>query len=293
MLTIGSLFSGIGGLELGLECAGLGPVLWQVEIDPFCREVLEAHWPKARRFEDVQKVGKKQLENVDVICGGFPCQGASLAGKGLGLADPRTGLWREYARIVREIRPRFVVVENVPGLLRRGLDVVVSDLANAGYEVEATRLAAADVGAPHKRERIFLVAYCKRVQLRHEQRRSTGEGRSGASKSRDASAELANGYRIGREAWSCWLLDRERASRRHELNGCCGSQWPPGPEDLRAWRAVPADSQPSVCRLADGIPARLARRSAKLKALGNAVVPACAEIVGRRVLEILQKERVK
>jgi DNA (cytosine-5)-methyltransferase 1 len=160
-LTIGSLFSGVGLLELGLEEAGLGPVVYQVESEPFCRRVLAKHWPHALRFDDVREVGAHNLPYVDVLCGGFPCQGLSVAGKRLGLADPRSGLWSEYARIVRETKPRFVVVENVARLAARGLDQVVGDFERAGYAVEGRIIAARDVGAPHKRERLFLVAHAR------------------------------------------------------------------------------------------------------------------------------------
>lgn len=113
-MTIGSLFAGIGGLELGLERAGLGPVVWQVEIDPYCRSVLARHWPNAVRYPDVQRVGSANLSPVDIICGGFPCQDVSGAGKGAGLAvGTRSGLWYEYRRIVAELAPRVVVAENV------------------------------------------------------------------------------------------------------------------------------------------------------------------------------------
>jgi DNA (cytosine-5)-methyltransferase 1 len=111
-MNIGSLFAGIGGLELGLERAGLGPTLWQVEKDPFCRSVLERHWPDAERYDDVTTVDPAELAPVDLICGGFPCADISLAGKGLGLAGAQSGLWWEFARIVRGAMPRWVVVEN-------------------------------------------------------------------------------------------------------------------------------------------------------------------------------------
>ena len=101
-VKIGSLFSGIGGLELGLEWAGVGHTVWQVERDPFCRSILARHWPSAARFDDVRTVGAHNLEPVDVICGGFPCQDISYAGKGLGLAGERSGLWYEFARIIGE-----------------------------------------------------------------------------------------------------------------------------------------------------------------------------------------------
>ena len=160
-LTIGSLFSGIGGLELGLERAGLGPVKWQVEIDPYCRAVLAKHWPEAKRYEDVRTVGA-ELGSVDLICGGFPCQDLSMAGAHsdrLGLDGARSGLWSEYARIVGVVRPKFVVIENVSNLAGNGLDRVLANLAALGFDAEWQMLSAAAFGAPHLRERTFLVAY--------------------------------------------------------------------------------------------------------------------------------------
>lgn len=158
-MSIGSLFSGIGGLELGLEWAGLGPVLFQVERDPYANRVLEKHWPDAKRFDDVCAVGGHNLPFVDVLCGGFPCQDLSFAGKGAGLTGARSGLWREFARIIGEIRPRVVVVENVPALLSRGLGSVLGDLASLGYDAFWDCIPACAVGASHRRDRVFIVGY--------------------------------------------------------------------------------------------------------------------------------------
>lgn len=161
MLTIGSLFSGIGGLELGLEW-GLGDgaeTIFQVEIEPYCRRVLEKHWPNTLRFEDIHGVGRSNLPRVDILCGGFPCQDLSLAGSGAGLDGSRSGLWREFARVIRELRPRYVVVENVAALLARGLGRVLGDLAESGYDAWWDCIPASSVGAPHRRDRIFIVAY--------------------------------------------------------------------------------------------------------------------------------------
>ncbi|MCP4449686.1 MAG: DNA cytosine methyltransferase, partial [Myxococcales bacterium] len=124
-MNILSLFAGIGGLELGLERAGLGTTRWQVELEPFNRKVLAAHWPDAERFADVRDVSAEDFPGCDVICGGFPCQDISLAGKGEGIDGQRSGLWREFARLIGEIRPRIVVVENVPDLAVRGLGRVL------------------------------------------------------------------------------------------------------------------------------------------------------------------------
>ena len=272
-MRIGSLFSGIGGLELGLEWAGVGHVVWQVERDEWCRRVLAKHWPDAERFEDVRTArGVHEIDcdmdddcrcgdvlaPVDLICGGFPCQDVSSAGPRVGLGGARSGLWSEYIRIVRELRPRVVVVENVADLLVRGFDVVAADLAESGYDVEWSCVRACDVGAPHQRERLFIVAYgdgerCQRI----------------------APARLhAGGPR------------RDDAHGRH--------RFPPGPSDAGAWRerAVAGHPGPGLRRGVDGFPGGVdtARR---LRQLGNAVVPQVAEVVGHVVLEILGRHHVQ
>jgi len=161
-MRIGSLFSGIGGLELGLEQAIPGAhTVWQVEKDPYARQVLARHWPRAWRYENVKEVGAHNLESVDIICGGFPCQDISHAGKQAGLDGERSGLWFEFARVIREIdpRPRFVVVENVSALRTRGLGTVLGDLASLGYDSTWDCVPAQTIGAPHQRDRMFIVAY--------------------------------------------------------------------------------------------------------------------------------------
>ena len=157
-MKVGSLFSGIGGLDLGLERAGM-EVVWQVENDPFCNRVLAKHWPNVTRYEDVRDVDFRQVEPVEVIAGGFPCQDISHAGKRTGMAGSKSSLWYEFERAVCEIRPQFVLVENVAGLLVRGLDGVLGRLADLGYDAEWNVLPAAAVGAPHLRARVFVLAY--------------------------------------------------------------------------------------------------------------------------------------
>jgi DNA (cytosine-5)-methyltransferase 1 len=157
------LFSGIGGFSLGLERTGGFETVAFCEIDPFCRRVLAKHWPTVRQYEDVRTLTAERLSadgiSVDVICGGFPCQDISFAGKGAGIKGERSGLWTEYARLVDEIRPSFVIVENVAALLSRGLDVVLGDLATLGFDAEWHCIPAAAVGAPHRRDRLWIVAY--------------------------------------------------------------------------------------------------------------------------------------
>jgi DNA (cytosine-5)-methyltransferase 1 len=159
--TFGSLFSGIGGLDLGLERAGW-ECRWQVEIDEWCQRVLAVHWPDVPRFGDVQELGGDDLAPVDLVCGGFPCQPVAQNGRRRGGDDERW-LWPEFARIIRVLRPRLALVENVPDLVVRGMADVQRDLAALGYDAEWDCLPASAFGAPHRRERIFVVAYADGV----------------------------------------------------------------------------------------------------------------------------------
>lgn len=235
-MRIGSLFSGIGGLELGLEWAGVGHTVWQVERDPYCQRVLARHWPNAQRFDDVRTVGAHNLEPVDLICGGYPCQPFSIAGHRRGTADERH-LWPEFARILRELRPTFAVLENVPNHLRIGFGDVLRDLACIGYDAEWDMLSAAALGAHHIRRRIFLVATLSNArQLRSQGQRTPAKG-----------------------PWS-----------KEQLEGLV---------QAAVRLSVPAGRSGGI---SDGARYRVDR----LRALGNAVVPQCAEVIGRRLLEL-------
>jgi DNA (cytosine-5)-methyltransferase 1 len=154
----GSLFSGIGGFDLGFERAGIQTV-WQVEIDDYCRRVLARHFPSAQRYDDVRTVGKHNLAPVDIISGGFPCQDISNAGKRAGIGGERSGLWGEMFRVVCELRPRLLTVENVAALLSDGMGRVLGDLASVGYDAEWDCFRAAEFGAPHERDRVFIISY--------------------------------------------------------------------------------------------------------------------------------------
>lgn len=168
-LRIGSLFSGIGGLELGLERSGIGRTVWQVEVNPWCRSVLAKHWPGVARHDDVRTF-QPEPGSAELVAGGFPCQDVSQAGKGAGIQEgTRSGLWSEFVRVLRQVGPRFVVVENVAILRKRGLDRVLGDLAALGYDAEWDCIPAAAVGAPHLRDRIFIVAYANGGGLVHRQ----------------------------------------------------------------------------------------------------------------------------
>lgn len=229
-VRIGSLFAGVGGLELGLEWAGLGPVVWQAESDPFCRQILRRHWPDAKLYEDVHDVDEN-APRVELICGGFPCTDISSAGRKTGIGGEQSGLWSEMARVLGCLRPRYAVVENVPDLAFRGLDVVLGDLAALGYDARWTTLSACTVGAPHTRERLFVLAHA------------------------DDEGEPA--FPVDAQVGGVSSL---AAMGRH-------------------WR----DTEPSTLRVADGA----SREMDRLRALGNAVVPQCAEVIGRAIREVV------
>ena len=162
MLTVGSLFSGIGGLDLGLERAGM-VVRWQVEIDPACIRVLERHWPKVRRYGDIREINPAELEPVDLLCGGFPCQDVSVAGKRAGLAGRQSSLYWEFHRIASGLAPRWLVIENVPGLLssQKGRDfwTILDSLVELGYGVAWRILDAQYFGLAQRRKRVFVVGH--------------------------------------------------------------------------------------------------------------------------------------
>lgn len=247
-LTFGSLFAGIGGFDLGFERAGLLGK-WQVENEPFATRVLAKHWSNVTRHGDVTTFPPAGEWYVDVICGGFPCQDISRLKQGAqGLKGVRSGLWSEYARIISELRPRFVVIENVPALATRGLNTVLRDLAAIGYDAEWNTFSAEQFGAPHLRKRLFVVA-------------------NPVGKRRDED-----------EIFSRYDGEREREIEEDRARRFPGVGRPSAVYANRV-RWCP-DSE--LCRMVDGIPDRLDR----YRGLGNAVVPAVAEWIGRRLIEV-------
>ncbi len=208
-LTFGSLFAGIGGFDLGFERAGM-ECRWQVEIDPYCQRVLAKHWPNVRRHDDVRTWPQPDTEPVDVICGGFPCQDISDSGSKVGLRGKRSGLWREMSRIIRDLRPPFVVVENVAALLDRGVDQVLRDLAKMRYDAEWCVLPACAFGATHSRERLFCVAYANGSQLRA----------SGPQKAEAWAAGLHfDGASTPRQMGAWWAMEPEPCSVVYGIPG--------------------------------------------------------------------------
>lgn len=258
-----SLFSGIGGMDLGLEMAGWTCV-GQVEINNFANRILAKHWPNVPRWRDVREVEPvgvvERVGHVDAVVGGFPCQDVSLAGTGLGVEKgKRSGLWSEFYRIVCGLRPRWVIIENVSALRTRGADIVLQQMEEAGYSCWPCVVGADTVQAPHRRERVIILAKMADA----DDTRFQGNQRSGQA----SKEELPSGH-----ASECSPHRRWRGLGRADY------QWPARPkEPQHKWewpRIVSAvGSQP------DGVSTRLARRNS-LHAYGNAVVPQLAQLFG-------------
>lgn len=201
-MNVLDLFSGIGGFSLGLERAGMRTVAF-CEVDARCRAALARHWPDVPCFHDVTTLDGRQLTDIDVIAGGFPCQDISSAADApAGIEGLRSGLWREFARLIGELRPKFAIVENVSALRQRGLDVVLGDLAALGYDAEWHCIPASAVGAPHPRDRIWIVAYTPEVfgqgQRRNQPRRIL---------SRDGILSLLDNEGRGKPVPSWWAVE--------------------------------------------------------------------------------------
>lgn len=229
------LFSGIGGASLGLHWAGMRTVAF-CEQDRFAAGVLRRHWPGVPVYPDIRSLTARQMRadgvpRADLLFGGFPCQDISLAGRGAGIGGARSGLWAHMERLVAECRPRWVVAENVPGLRSRGADRVCAGLEALGYACWPVVVGAVHAGAPHRRQRVWVVA-------------------------RAAAADAAGaGLEVG-EPGAAGPAARLPAERR--------GGWP---------------AEPAIRRVGDGVPARVDR----LKALGNAIVPANAAMLGRAI----------
>jgi DNA (cytosine-5)-methyltransferase 1 len=232
-----SLFSGIGGLDLGLERAGF-QIVAQCEQDPFCRAVLAKHWPGVPCHNDVNTLDPSTCGPLDAIVGGFPCQDVSNAGHRAGISGSRSGLYGQVVRCLRVVRPRLGVLENVAALLARGMGVVLGDLAEIGYDAEWDCLPASACGALHHRDRVFIIASVRS----------------------DAGSVRSQGFRAPKEGPWTW----------EQLEGLVQAE-------LRV--SVPAGKSGGV---ADGLPDRMGC----LRALGNAVVPQVAEVVGAAVMSM-------
>lgn len=254
MIRIGSLFAGIGGFELGIERAiPNAHTIWQVEQNTFCQSILRKHWPNATIYDDVRTVGAHNLQPVDMIIGGYPCQSTSLAGNMRGLQDEnKSGLWWHMHRIIGDLKPRIVIIENVANAIRLGGPEVVGSLATLGYNCEWSIISAQQCGAPHLRKRWFCVAYSNGM-------------RSDKTKHGRVTSVVNNGAKIQ-----------------------CGRS--SGNESTQTYWQRTAAPKPTICAMDDGFSRGLDRATRRLhkeqlKALGNAIVPQCSEWIGHRVLQ--------
>jgi DNA (cytosine-5)-methyltransferase 1 len=285
VLKLLDLFSGIGGFSLGLERTGGFETVAFCEIDKFCQKVLRKHWPNVRQYTDIKTLTAAQLKadgiTVDAICGGFPCQDISTAGGGAGMGEgTRSGLWSEYARLIGELRPRYVIVENVSALLGRGLNRVLGDLAQIGYDAEWHCIPASAVGAPHRRDRVWIVAHSvcggggeRCVCIKRENGCDIGEWSSTQlEQSSEASTPVAHA-----DIAELQIINEIRDSRQTASRIIEGGELERAYSESGAkqWRV-----EPNVGRVAHGVSARVDR----LKSLGNAVVPQIPELIGRAIL---------
>lgn len=305
-LRVLSLFAGIGGFDLGLERTGGFRTVAVAELDPYASRILALRFPDAPNVGDVTKA---EYPDADVICAGFPCQDLSYAGAGAGLAGSRSGLFWEVVRAARVVRPQYIILENVAALLGRGLDVVLRALAEIGYDAEWHCIPASAVGAPHRRDRIWIIAHARseqheggcppisgqiaaelsRAYLAHAERfegleRHDGDvfgGREGEAQQagvgcRSVFADPHGGRQPGCEERDVGQEAGVQASWRDDAVRPCASG------ATRDWWAV----EPDVGRVAHGIPKRVDR----LRCLGNAVVPQIPELIGRAILASLNKK---
>jgi DNA (cytosine-5)-methyltransferase 1 len=223
---------------------------------------LEKHWPEAERFGDIQEI--EEFPKSDLICAGFPCQDISVAGKGAGLSGSRSGLWTEAMRAIRMVRPKYTILENVAALRNRGLSTILGALAESGYDSEWDCLPASAFGAPHQRDRLFVVAYSGSNQLRQQHWRGSGQSGQGEAESGDDGP-------IGQNT----NAEEFRLPRRTVLSATTFAARRFWPEGDNPWSA-----ESGIRGVAYGVPNRVHR----LRALGNAIVPQISEWIGRQII---------
>ena len=274
-MNVLDLFSGIGGFSLGLERAGMKTVAF-CEVDKKCQQVLKKHWPGVPIFDDVSTLkGEDIEETVDVICGGFPCQDISLAGKGAGLEGERSGLWTEFHRLIKEIKPKYAIIENVSALRSRGLDQVLREISEIGYDAEWHCITAASIGAPHRRDRVWIVAYPRDSKRKDSITGSLGRDGERKLEERIRTSETTETTGSSQTSESMAYANSKRLERQREISSRISEELK-DPSYTRWWKI-----EPSVGRVAHGVSGRVDR----LKQLGNAVVPQIPELIGRAICQ--------
>lgn len=284
-IKIGSLFSGIGGFELGLERAIPGSkTVWQCEQDAFCQKILAKHWPDAIIYDDVRTINN-QVEPIDILCGGFPCQDISIAGEQRGIHEgKKSSLWWEMHRIIGILEPRIIVLENVAAITSVGGTDVIGSLAQIGYDCQWSIISAAQCGAPHRRNRWFAVAYPQSISDSSWNATNTNSNRFRTQDKictrrktidvHDSSRDAANpGCKRFQE-----YPNQLQQTIRETSSLSQHSHWRTSHSEWNYWKEYQAPS--AVCRVDDGIPNRVDR----LKALGNAIVPQCSEWIGSQLV---------
>lgn len=290
-LRVGGAFSGIGGFELGLSRAGYR-IAWLIEEHLWRRELLKARFPGVTTYSDIRWVEKPwtDLSNIDVLAGGFPCQGTSQAGGRRGLDDPRSGLWTHFDRLIGECNPAYVIIENVSGLRYRGMEAILSDLSARRYDAQWESIPARAFGSPQRRDRVFIVAYKRENSVPAHGIRAVAHTRSLIAARQHASGQVD--HAASDPAHTQRVLNPVVSSRPHlpdELLQCC-------PQSIFCEHSLQAfaaycqqcywPDHNGVLRVADGPTSKLDKtlRNHRLAAIGDSLVPQIAEYIGYRIL---------
>lgn len=287
MLNVLDIFSGIGGFSIGLEAASMQTVAF-CEINPFCRKILTRHWPSVPIFPDITIIHKedlKTLPKIDVIAGGFPCQDISVAGKQKGIEAKRSGLWKEFARLINEIKPKYAIIENVANLRSTGLISVLQDLWEIGYDAEWHCIPASAFGAPHRRDRIWIIAHPACIgkvglSIGKEETEST----PGDSCKNATDPDCQRLQRCGGFEKISSICSQEQVGMYYCGRGV--KQW--GEEPLEVPRLKDERLNPDWVEWLMGYPISWTdggSRRERLMALGNSVVPLIPEFLGKVVVD--------
>ena len=265
-MRVGSLFSGVGGIEYGFEQQGF-KTEWFIENNTYCQKILKKRFPGTKIYGDIEAVDFTKVSRVDVLTGGFPCQDISNAGKRDGIEGSRSSLWKYYFEAIRQIRPRVAFIENVSALTHRGLHVVLRDLAEIGYDAEWHCISASSIGAPHCRDRIFIIAYPS----------ENGCGQTSNRKSQQNGQDVANS---NKKRFQSGLSSRKK-KRLTPLRISCKNE----KEHIFRRNKGSWATESRICGVAHGVPNRVDR----IKCLGNAVVPQCAEVFAKAITERIKE----